>query len=60
LSQGLMALRYEKAGAFDQSATCWKEAAAILDRDSRDLDGDYSASIQMAEWFCGSGMENLR
>ena len=60
LSQGLMALRYEKAGAFDQSATCWKEAAAILDRDSRDLDGEYSASVQLQEWWTGGDIMNLR
>lgn len=60
LANALMGLKYEKSGTFDQAQACWKTAAQILDMDAKDSDGDYSASMQIAEWFTGGDIFNLR
>jgi hypothetical protein len=60
LQNALQAMKYEKAGAFDQAQAAWSMAFQILDAEARDTDGDYNVSVQMQEWFCGGDISNLR
>lgn len=61
LQNALMGLRYEKAGSFDRATVCWKTAFEILERETRDYDGDYQATVQMQSVAYGGGdIWNLR
>ena len=60
LQNALLALKFEKAGAYDQAKAAWETAFGILDYDSKDYDGDYCSSLQLAEWFTGGDIYNLR
>lgn len=60
LQNALMGMKYEKAGAFDQAALCWKTAIAILDVEDKDYDGDYSASVQVQDNWGGGDIWSLR
>jgi hypothetical protein len=59
LQNALMGIRYEKAGAFDQAAMCWRTAYQIIDDEARDFDGDYNASISLQTQFTGGDIWNL-
>jgi hypothetical protein len=60
LQNALMAMKYEKAGAFDQATACWKTAFQILDTEDKDYDADFSATIQIQECFTGGDIFSLR
>jgi hypothetical protein len=60
LQNALMAMKYEKAGAFDQATACWKTAFQILDTEDKDYDGDFSATVQIQECFTGGDIFSLR
>lgn len=60
LQNALMAMKYERAGAFDQSTAAWKTAFAILDQETKDFDGEQGKSIQMQEWFSGGDIATIR
>jgi hypothetical protein len=60
LQNALMAMKYEKAGSFQQAQACWKTAFEALDRETRDYDGDYSPNIQMQECWGGGDIWSLR
>jgi hypothetical protein len=56
----LMAMKYEKAGAFDQAAAAWKTAITILDVEDKDYDTDYTATVQIQSNFTGGDIWSLR
>jgi hypothetical protein len=60
LQNALMAMKYEKAGAFDQAGACWKTALAILDTETKDYDGDYRPTIQFQDCYGGGDIYSLR
>ena len=60
LQNALMAMKYEKAGAFDQATAAWKTAFQILDTEDKDYDSDYSATVQIQECFTGGDIWALR
>jgi hypothetical protein len=60
LENALMARKYEKAGAFDQATAAWRTAFDILDTETRDFDGDYTAAPQFQTQFTGGDIWNLR
>jgi hypothetical protein len=60
LQNALMAMKYEKAGAFDQAGACWKTALAILDTETKDYDGDYRPTIQFQDCYGGGDIFSLR
>jgi hypothetical protein len=60
LQNALMAMKYEKAGAYDQATVAWKTAFQILDTEDKDYDGDFSATIQIQECFTGGDIFSLR
>jgi len=60
LQNALMAMKYEKAGAYDQAAAAWKTAFQLLDTETKDYDGDYSATVQIQECFTGGDIWSLR
>jgi hypothetical protein len=60
LQNALMAMKYERAGAFDQAAAAWKTAFGILDQETRDFDGDYKATVGMQDDWGGGGIWNMR
>jgi hypothetical protein len=59
LQNALMGIKFEKAGAFDQAGACWRTAIAILDQDTKDLDGEMTAVPTMQECFCAGDIWNL-
>lgn len=59
LQNALMGMKYEKAGAFDQAAACWKIAFDLLDVEDKDFDSDYSATVQLQSNFSGGDIWNL-
>jgi hypothetical protein len=60
LQNALMGMKYEKAGAFDQAAACWKTAFDLLDVEDKDYDNDYNATVQLQSTFAGGDIYNLR
>jgi hypothetical protein len=60
LQNALMAMKFEKAGSFQQAAACWKTAFETLDRETRDYDGDYQPSIQFQDAWGGGDIASLR
>lgn len=60
LENALMARKYEKAGAFDQATAAWRTAFDILDTETRDFDGDYTAVPQFQTQFTGGDIWGLR
>lgn len=60
LELALMAMKYEKAGSFDQATAAWKSAFEILDADTRDYDGEQNKTIQLQEWFSGGDIATIR
>jgi hypothetical protein len=60
LQNALMAMKYEKAGAYDQATAAWKTAFQILDTEDKDYDGDFSATVQIQECFTGGDIFSLR
>jgi hypothetical protein len=60
LQNALMAMKYEKAGAYDQAKAGWLTAFDILDTDTKDYDGEQGKTIQMQEWFVGGDIQTIR
>jgi hypothetical protein len=60
LRNALMAMKYEKAGAYDQAQAGWKTAASILDAETKDFDGEQGKTIQFQEWFTGGDIASIR
>jgi hypothetical protein len=60
LQNALMAMKYEKAGSFQQAQACWTTAIQALERETRDYDGDYTPNIQMQEMWAGGDIWSLR
>jgi hypothetical protein len=60
LQNALMAMKYEKAGSFQQAQACWTTAFQALEKETRDYDGDYQPSIQFQETFGGGDIWSLR
>jgi len=60
LRNALMAMKYEKAGAYDQAQAGWSIAKTILESETRDFDGEQGKSIQMQEWFSGGDIQTIR
>jgi len=60
LQLALQAMKYEKAGSYDQAAAAWKLAFSVLDQDTKDWDGEQGKSIQMMEMFTGGDFQTIR
>jgi hypothetical protein len=60
LQNALMAMKYEKAGSYDQAAAAWKTAFQALENETRDYDGDYTPNIQMQQCWGGGDIWSLR
>jgi hypothetical protein len=60
LQNALMAMKYERAGSFQQAQACWSTAAKILDTETRDYDGEYDATPQLQQCFAAGDIWNLR
>jgi hypothetical protein len=60
LQNALMAMKYEKAGSFQQAQACWTTAVKILDTETRDYDGEYDATPQLQQCFAAGDIWNLR
>jgi hypothetical protein len=60
LRNALMAMKYEKAGAYDQAQAGWQTAKTIIETETRDFDGEQGKSMQMMEWFSGGDIATIR
>lgn len=60
LQNALMAIKYEKAGSFQQAMACWKTAFDALEKETRDYDGDYQPTVQFQDAWGGGDIWNLR
>jgi len=60
LENGLMARKFERAGALDQAALYWRNAVNILESETKDYDGDYTTSIQLQQCYGGGDIWNLK
>ena len=60
LRNALSAMKYEKAGAYDQATAAWRIAQATLEAETRDFDGEQGKSIQMMENFLGGDIATIR
>jgi hypothetical protein len=60
LQNALMAMKYEKAGAYDQATAAWRTAYDILDTEDRDFDSDYTVTPQIQTQFAGGDIYSLR
>lgn len=60
LRNALMAMKYEKAGAYDQANAGWMTARGIIETETRDFDGEQGKSMQMQEWFSGGDIATIR
>jgi hypothetical protein len=60
LQNALMAMKYEKAGTFQQAQAYWKIAFDALEKETRDYDGDYRPTVQFGDTYGGGDIWNLR
>jgi hypothetical protein len=60
LRNALQAMKYERAGAFDQATAGWSIAKTILETETRDFDGEQGKTVQMQEWFTGGDIASIR
>jgi hypothetical protein len=60
LQNALMAMKYEKAGSFQQAQACWKTAFNALEVETKDYDGDYTPNIQMQDCWGGGDIWSMR
>jgi hypothetical protein len=60
LRNALQAMKYERAGAFDQATAGWGIAKTILETETRDFDGEQGKTIQLQEWFSGGDIATIR
>jgi len=60
LQEALMGIRYSKAGSAQLANYHFGEAAQILEKETIDYDTDKLASVQLADYFGGGDIWNLR
>jgi hypothetical protein len=60
LKNALQAMKYENAGSEQAAEIHWTRAAKILNEETRDYDGDYSATMQVQSFgWAGGEIWNL-
>lgn len=60
LQLALQAMKYEKAGSYDQATAAWKLSYDLLETETRDFDGEQGKSIQIMELFTGGDIQTIR